>query len=138
MPSLDYGLYTILTGSAPLALLVGTRITPERRIKNSVLPALVYRVGFSTPYMTLEGKFANLSKASVDMIAYGYTRTGSAEITNTIATLFSSFVPGIYGGVDIRGIEIQSVSGSYADAIAGESQGVFIATLETQIYFDGF
>ena len=138
MPSLDYGLYSILTGNATLTGLIAARIYPERRATSSILPALVYKVGFSTPYMTLSGKFADLSNTTVDIISYSYTRINAAEIINQVATIFSNFTPGVYGGVTISGIQIQSVTGSYVDATAGESQGIFTATLQTQIYFVGF
>jgi len=129
MSAIEAGIFNRLsTVSGITDLVPAARITPDRRAKDSPLPAITYRIGGGMPIKTLQGAHANLTRTDVDITAYGTTRLAVRNIINACAVAFDGY-SGSNGGVTFAGVNLDSLETAYFDPAAGESQGVYAAML---------
>lgn len=97
-------IYTLLTGDAGVAALVGARIYPGRLPQNTAMPALSYELVSSVdipPITALAGGVLLRSRVQVTVLAKTYSDTKDVLEAARKALLFKS---GLIAGVRVIGI----------------------------------
>lgn len=83
--SAETNLKTTLDAASPLAALVSTRIYPDARPQDDILPAVVY-VRIGTEYVpTIHGTIA-LTRAQLAVLAFGVTRASAEAVADAAQT----------------------------------------------------
>lgn len=83
-------LYSLLSGNAGVAALVGTRIYPQVRPQADPLPALVYTVVDDIPAGSLAGWTSGLSNARVQIDAYAKGYIAAETLADAVRTALAT------------------------------------------------
>lgn len=105
--ALGKGIYSILTGDAAVAAIVGTKVGPEQAAAAWDLPYAVYTVPSQTDIQHIKGR-ALSARAIVQVDAYTSTYSLTDSLIQAIRSALAFFTGTPVTGISIQGITIES------------------------------
>lgn len=126
-------IYAILTASAALSAIVGTRIYPDIGTQRGAYPLITYSVVSSVPYDTKNGP-ATVEQVRVQVDVHTYTMTQATQINVLVRSILDRYPTATaIGGIVIDGIQYAGMNpDDYDDKtkIYMKSQDFFIRVKE--------
>jgi hypothetical protein len=126
---IEQGLMTLLAGNAPIAALVGTRISWVVLPENSTLPALTFQNVGSISSPTFETR--GMQRMRVQFDCWGATYLDAITLRKAVETLLDGFQGTLSDGTYLQNV----VSLQQVDFFDHDVR-VFRAMIEFRLYYD--
>jgi hypothetical protein len=125
-----------VAATASLTSIIGThpvRIYPELREDNGSLPAIVYELNSSAPYLVLSG-VPTLTRSSVSLHCLALDKKVSVDIAQKAQAIFADWSQDFSSGgvvkISVKSSRVSTIQTDYQPPADGATHGLYLATLE--------
>lgn len=133
---IERGIYSLLTGDAGVAALLGTRVYPEVLPQNPSYPAITYQVVSGGSEYEMEGP-ANQASPRVQIDCYAESAEGAIALKGAVMAALSGY-RGSVGSppVAIQGAFRRSEGSGFEDGLRPAGLRVWRKTLDFEIWYE--